>query len=63
MKWWWNFIGRTDGEIRRAREDWAAASDRFGEVTGHPGDRLPAPELPTTPMKARRNPRRPPRHH
>ncbi|MFD9972706.1 pirin family protein, partial [Streptomyces sp. NPDC059011] len=37
--------------------DWAAASDRFGEVIGYPGDRLPAPELPTTPLKARQNPR------
>ncbi|KOX37643.1 MULTISPECIES: pirin family protein [unclassified Streptomyces] len=52
---WWNFVGRTDAEIRRAREDWAAASDRFGEVEGYPGDRLPAPELPTTPLKARGN--------
>ncbi|MEU3607734.1 pirin family protein [Streptomyces sp. NPDC035033] len=54
---WWNFIARTDDEIRRAREEWAAASDRFGEVAGYPGDRLPAPELPTTPLKPRRNPR------
>ncbi|MFJ5933033.1 pirin family protein [Streptomyces sp. NPDC093071] len=50
---WWNFVGRTDEEIRQAREDWAAASDRFGEVAGYPGDRLPAPELPTTPLKPR----------
>ncbi|MGW1011390.1 pirin family protein [Streptomyces termitum] len=54
---WWNFIARTDVEIRQAREDWAAASDRFGAVTGYPGDRLPAPELPTTPLKPRRNPK------
>ncbi|WP_432122185.1 pirin family protein [Streptomyces sp. S1] len=50
---WWNFVGRTDEEIRQAREDWAAASDRFGEVTGYPGARLPAPELPTTQLKPR----------
>ncbi|MFD6348577.1 pirin family protein [Streptomyces roseolus] len=54
---WWNFIARNDAEIRRAREDWANASDRFGAVPGYPGDRLPAPELPTTPLKPRRNPR------
>ncbi|MFD6075331.1 pirin family protein [Streptomyces hydrogenans] len=54
---WWNFIARTDAEIRQAREDWARGSDRFGEVTGYPGDRLPAPELPTTPLRPRRNAR------
>ncbi|MFI0827863.1 pirin family protein [Streptomyces roseolus] len=54
---WWNFIARNDAEIRQAREDWANASDRFGAVPGYPGDRLPAPELPTTPLKPRRNPR------
>ncbi|GAA3903143.1 pirin family protein [Streptomyces gulbargensis] len=50
---WWNFIARTDEEIRQAREDWAAASDRFGEVKDYDGDRLPAPELPTTRLRAR----------
>ncbi|MFJ3906486.1 pirin family protein [Streptomyces sp. NPDC090025] len=55
---WWNFIARTDAEIRQAREDWATG-DRFGEVTGYPGARLPAPELPTVPLKARHNPRHP----
>ncbi|MER7624560.1 pirin family protein [Streptomyces sp. NPDC126503] len=50
---WWNFIARTDEEIRQAREDWAAASDRFGEVEDYDGDRLPAPELPTTRLRAR----------
>ncbi|MEU2548499.1 pirin family protein [Streptomyces roseolus] len=54
---WWNFIARNDAEIRRAREDWANASDRFGAVPGYPGDRLPAPGLPTTPLKPRRTPR------
>ncbi|GAA3088080.1 hypothetical protein GCM10017562_68020 [Streptomyces roseofulvus] len=49
---WWNFVGRTDEEIRQAREDWTA-SDRFGEVKGYDGDRLPAPEVPATPLKAR----------
>ncbi|MGW2181900.1 pirin family protein [Streptomyces sp. NPDC001732] len=49
---WWNFIGRTDEEIRRAREDWMT-STRFGEVKGYDGDRLAAPEVPATHLKAR----------
>ena len=49
---WWNFVARTDEEIREARADWMAER-RFGEVRGYPGDRLPAPALPTTRMKAR----------
>jgi len=49
---WWNFVARTDGEIRRARDDWMAG-DRFGEVRGYAGDALPAPPLPTTPLKVR----------
>ncbi|MFD5325219.1 pirin family protein [Streptomyces sp. NPDC127092] len=55
---WWNFIARTDEEIRQAREDWMSGT-RFGEVVGYAGTplRLPAPELPTTPLKPRRNPR------
>ncbi|MFK0225057.1 pirin family protein [Streptomyces sp. NPDC090303] len=49
---WWNFVGRTDEEIREAREDWMT-SDRFGEVKGYDGGRLDAPEVPPTPLKAR----------
>ncbi|MFJ8301473.1 pirin family protein [Streptomyces sp. NPDC094447] len=49
---WWNFVGRTDQEIREAREDWMK-SDRFGEVKGYDGDRLDAPEVPATQLKAR----------
>ncbi len=49
---WWNFVGRTDEEIRQAREDWMT-SDRFGEVKGYDGDRLPAPEVPEMRLKAR----------
>ncbi|MFC5889929.1 pirin family protein [Kitasatospora sp. CM 4170] len=49
---WWNFIGRSMDDITRAREDWMTG-DRFGEVKGYPGDRLPAPELPATPLKPR----------
>ncbi|MFC7793391.1 pirin [Streptomyces cinereoruber] len=49
---WWNFVGRTDDEIRKAREDWMA-TDRFGEVKGYDGDRLDAPEVPASRLKAR----------
>ncbi|MBX9421533.1 MULTISPECIES: pirin family protein [Streptomyces] len=49
---WWNFVGRTDEEIRKAREEWMT-SDRFGEVKGYDGARLDAPEVPATQLKAR----------
>ncbi|KAB1862527.1 pirin family protein [Microbacterium algeriense] len=42
---WWNFAGRTHDEIAAAREEWEAASDRFGVVPGH-DVRIPAPPLP-----------------
>ncbi|WP_318199574.1 pirin family protein [Streptomyces sp. SCL15-4] len=51
---WWNFIGRSHEEIVRARDEWASG-DRFGSVQGYDGDPLPAPELPTVPLKPRRN--------
>ncbi|WP_030246056.1 pirin family protein [Streptomyces sp. NRRL S-350] len=49
---WWNFIGRSTDDIAQARTDWMTG-DRFGEVHGYAGDRLAAPELPATPLKAR----------
>jgi len=48
----WNWIGRSQEEIVRARQDWMEGS-RFGEVKGYNGAPLPAPELPTTPLKPR----------
>jgi redox-sensitive bicupin YhaK (pirin superfamily) len=48
---WWNFVGRSGEDIARAREDWTAG--RFGDVRGYPGDPLPAPALPTVPLKPR----------
>ena len=42
---WWNFVCRTSEEVVQAREDWEAASTRFGEVLGYPGPRVPAPPL------------------
>ncbi|MEU6623886.1 pirin family protein [Streptomyces litmocidini] len=53
---WWNFIGRSHEDIAEAREEWEKASDRFGEVEGYPGDRLPAPALPNARIAPRRNP-------
>lgn len=55
---WWNFVGRSHEEIVEARTEWQAASERFGEVEGYVGtfDRLPAPELPNTPLKPRTRP-------
>ncbi|MCX2185794.1 pirin [Streptomyces sp. SKN60] len=52
MTWWWNFVGRTDEEIRAARDAWMTG-DRFGEVVGYAGPRLDAPEVPPTQLKAR----------
>ncbi|ALC26008.1 MULTISPECIES: pirin family protein [Streptomyces] len=48
----WNFIGRSGEEIAQARKEWEEGS-RFGEVQGYDGARLPAPELPSTPLKPR----------
>lgn len=56
---WWNFIGRSHEDIVRAREEWENHSERFGAVSGYPGDRLPAPVLPNAIIAPRRNP---PRH-
>ncbi|WP_225804792.1 pirin family protein [Streptomyces sp. NK15101] len=55
---WWNFIGRSHEDIAEAREEWEKASDRFGEVEGYPGDRLPAPALPNARIAPRKNPAR-----
>jgi redox-sensitive bicupin YhaK (pirin superfamily) len=49
---WWNFIGRSHDEIVTFRQDWAAGHG-FGAVGGFDGDPLPAPALPTTPLKPR----------
>ncbi|MFI9231249.1 pirin family protein [Streptomyces rimosus] len=49
---WWNFVGRSHADIAEAREAWMAG-DRFGEVRGYDGDRLPAPGLPTVALKPR----------
>lgn len=54
---WWNFVGRGHAEIAAARAAWQAADPRFGEVDGHDGARIPAPDLPgirLTPRRRRR---------
>ena len=50
---WWNFVGRDHDDIAAAREQWMRADPRFGTVHGYPGDRLPAPALPTVRLKPR----------
>ncbi|MGW5868619.1 pirin family protein [Streptomyces sp. NPDC055239] len=49
---WWNFVGRSNDDIAQARSDWMDGS-RFGEVRGYDGARIPAPELPSVPLKPR----------
>ncbi len=41
---WWNFVGRTRGEIEQATRDWNDGR-RFGEVRGARGPRLVAPAV------------------
>ena len=49
---WWNFVARSHEEIVAARTDWQRGR-RFGVVEGFEGDRLPAPEMPTTRLMPR----------
>jgi redox-sensitive bicupin YhaK (pirin superfamily) len=51
---WWNFVGRSHDEIVTARNDWERGSERFGQVDGHGGGRIPAPPLPTVRLTPRR---------
>jgi redox-sensitive bicupin YhaK (pirin superfamily) len=50
---WWNFVGRSDEEMRLAGQQWQGHDSRFGEVQGYDGPRLIAPEL-TTRLKPHR---------
>ncbi len=52
---WWNFVGRSHDEIVRFRDQWQHHDERFGEVTGYPGARLPAPPLPNGRLRPRPN--------
>ncbi|MEU6149121.1 pirin family protein [Actinosynnema sp. NPDC047251] len=58
---WWNFVARDHDEIAHHRAEWQAGTERFGQVTGYPGARLPAPPLPTGRLRPRSNPPLPPR--
>lgn len=59
---WWNFVGRTDAEVRAARDGWTAQLDPnapggvvdgpFGVVAGGLPP-IPAPELPHATMRPR----------
>ncbi|MGY4642481.1 pirin family protein [Cellulomonas sp. URHB0016] len=53
---WWNFVRRTHAEVAEARTAWESPdrADRFGEVAGHDGARIPAPELPNIQLRPRR---------
>ncbi|MEU4803914.1 pirin family protein [Actinosynnema sp. NPDC023587] len=53
---WWNFVARDHEEIVRYRDEWQAGTDRFGQVAGYPGARLPAPPLPRGRLRPRGNP-------
>ena len=55
---WWTVIGRSHEEIVEQRAAWTVGGiddvpDRFGQVRGFDGDRLLAPPLPNTRLKAR----------
>ncbi len=56
---WWNFIGRTDEEIRGFREQWQAQISDDGIVDGDFGvvagglPPIPAPALPNARLKSR----------
>ncbi|HEX7323782.1 MAG TPA: pirin family protein [Rhodanobacteraceae bacterium] len=49
---WWNFVARTAGEIRAARDDWQSGN-RFGAVKAYHGARTEAPELLGRPVASR----------
>jgi redox-sensitive bicupin YhaK (pirin superfamily) len=55
---WWNFIGRSHEEIVEQRDAWNGDGigyqpQRFGVVADFDGDRLLAPPMPNTRLKAR----------
>lgn len=49
---WWNFVGRTQGELEQALADWNRGEPRFGAVPGATSPRLAAPALTGLRLKA-----------
>lgn len=43
---WWNFVGRTQEELKIAREQWVNRDERFGYIPEYQGKRLEAPIFP-----------------
>lgn len=50
---WWNFIGRTHDDIAKAREQWNAREERFGQFEDNIGGWIPAPDLPSVRLNPR----------
>lgn len=53
MVMWWNFIGRSHEEVAHMRSDWERADARFAAFDDRIGGRIPAPDMPTTQLRAR----------
>jgi redox-sensitive bicupin YhaK (pirin superfamily) len=49
---WWNFVARTEEEIRQARDEWQTRR-HFGEVRAYSGVRLAAPPFNVHPIASR----------
>lgn len=43
---WWNFVGRTQEELKAATEQWINQDARFGTIPEYDGPRLEAPAFP-----------------
>ncbi|AWL27661.1 pirin family protein [Acinetobacter defluvii] len=43
---WWNLVGRTQEELKIAREQWINQDPRFGSIPDYEGPRLEAPAFP-----------------
>lgn len=43
---WWNLVGRTQEELKIAREQWINHDTRFGSIPDYEGPRLEAPAFP-----------------